>query len=111
MEVNKIKKQAKNAAILKISLFIVAVVMATVLIVLATTSGVETMVPVYVISTTAIFAIGLASFVLHIIVTVEYGKHKDGSSDTVFILLIVGFFVQIIGIVALFMVANSKKIK
>lgn len=47
-------------------------------------------------------------FVYHIIVTVEYGKNKSATDDTILILLIVGFFVSIVQIVALFMLANSK---
>lgn len=47
-------------------------------------------------------------FVYHIIVTVEYCKNKSATDDTILILLIVGFFVSIVQIVALFMLANSK---
>ena len=47
-------------------------------------------------------------FIYHIIVTVEYGKNKSATDDTILILLIVSFFVSIVQIVALFMLANSK---
>lgn len=109
MEINKIKKLAKNTAILKILAFALAIVGFIVAMALVTANP-KGMVIAYVITYLIASAMYLVSFILHIIVTVEYGRFSKDSKDTVFILLIVGFFVQIIGIVALFFVANSKKL-
>lgn len=49
----------------------------------------------------------LVAFIFHIIVTVEYKKKKKEFNQTTYVLLIVGFFVPILDIVALFMVANK----
>ena len=86
MESHELKKMAKDAAILYIVGYL-----------------------------TLIIGIGLIlvtiAFVFHIVVTVEYGKNKKNKSvtdNTIWILLIVGFFISIVPVVALFMVANSK---
>ena len=53
------------------------------------------------------FPLLIAAFICHIIVTVEYKKKKKEFNKTTYGLLVAGFFVPILNIVALFMVANK----
>lgn len=54
--------------------------------------------------------ISLVAFILHIIITVEYGQKEDKNA-VIFALLIVGFFIGIVDIVSLFMLASEEKKK
>lgn len=58
----------------------------------------------------AISVISLVAFILHIMVTVEYGQKEDKNA-VIFALLIVGFFIGIVDIVSLFMLASEEKKK
>ncbi len=52
--------------------------------------------------------ISLVAFILHIMITVEYGQKEDKNA-VIFALLIVGFFIGIVDIVSLFMLASEEK--
>ena len=54
------------------------------------------------------FFLIIPAFICHIIVAVECGKNKKEFDQTKYILLVVGFFVIIVRIVALFMVASRR---
>ena len=54
--------------------------------------------------------ISLVAFILHIMITVEYGQKEDKNA-VIFALLIVGFFIGIVDIVSLFMLASEEKKK
>lgn len=58
----------------------------------------------------AISVISLVAFILHIMITVEYGQKEDKNA-VIFALLIVGFFIGIVDIVSLFMLASEEKKK
>lgn len=61
----------------------------------------------YVFISVFFFPLLIPAFICHIIVTVEYKKKKKEFNQTTYGLLIAGFFVPILNIVALFMVANK----
>lgn len=54
--------------------------------------------------------ISLVAFILRIMITVEYGQKEDKNA-VIFALLIVGFFIGIVDIVSLFMLASEEKKK
>lgn len=56
----------------------------------------------------AISVISLVAFILHIMITVEYGQKEERNAVT-FALLIVGFFIDIVSIISLFMLASEEK--
>lgn len=56
----------------------------------------------------AISVISLVAFILHIMITVEYGQKEDKNA-VIFALLIVGFFIDIVSIISLFMLASEEK--
>ena len=65
---------------------------------------------VSVIFMIAISVMSLVSFILHIMVVIKYGESKT-KNDTVFVLLIVGFFIELLGIIALYMISAEEKRK
>ena len=61
-----------------------------------------------VIVSIAASIISLVAFILHIIITVEYGQRREKNA-VIFALLIVGFFIGIVAIISLFMLASEEK--